>query len=169
MITTQLRFQPGNAKSFVSEREYTRAMSAVHQAVGIEWQSKMLPLHFKKSAQAKYAYKPRTSKYLEWKKKKWKQRRPMKNGQYVEGSGETDLVLSGDMRDMMLGPAVIRAFPTRVSINLTGPRYMTMRTNSNQPDKLLEVATTTERERVELAKVAETAFERMAAGWSRPY
>jgi len=126
----------------------------------------MLPDHFKKSTQGKYGYAKRSPKYLARKKKRWASRRPLKNGQYIEGSGETDNVLTGDMRDMLTRSNIVRAFPTRVSVNMEGPRYMTMRVyKANQPDKLKEISTTTQQERELLAKVMDRSLEQSAAGW----
>lgn len=152
-----------DARYFVSQRAWMRAMEKANQRVGEIFHTEMLPERFKKGAAQKYGYKPRSPKYLAWKLKKFKSRRPMRNGQYVEGSGVTDNVLSGDMRDQMTRAGVIRSFPTRVSVTMNGPRYMTMRTRGSQPDKLNEVFTTTEGERQRLAAEMEKVLEREAA------
>lgn len=155
-----------DASHFVTVRKFRAAATVANSELGREWHSTMLPDHFKKGTQDKYGYAKRKPRYVAWKKKKWASRRPLKNGQYVEGSGETDNVLTGDMRDTLTRGNIVRAFPTRVSVNMEGPRYMTMRVyKSNQPDKLKEISTTTQQERELLAKVMDRSLEQSAAGW----
>lgn len=153
-------------KHFVTARKFRAAATIANNKAGQEWHAEMLPDHFKKDAQKKYNYQRRTSKYLAWKKKKWASRRPLKNGQYIEGSGETDNVLTGDMRDLLTRTAVVRGYPTRVTVQMDGPRYITMRVyKSNQPKKLEEIQTTTPQERERLAKVMDDSLEHSAAAW----
>lgn len=151
-------------KEFTSRRAYTRAMTKAHEEVGKEWHTNMLPQHFTKEAAGKYKHKKRGTKYLKWKRKKWESRRPLKNGKYVKQGGEVDNVLSGDMKEMLMRVGVIRAFPTRTTVSMTGPRYVTMRNyKMNQPDKGQEIETTTREERERLADVADRSLEEAAA------
>jgi hypothetical protein len=153
-----------DASHFVTQKKFNAAMVQANSAIGQEWHAKILPRRFKKGSQVDN--KPRSTKYREWKKKRWASRRPLKNGQYIEGSGETDNVLTGDFRDLMTQSSVIRAYPTRVSVQTTAPRYISMRVwKANQPKKLEEVQATTAAERDHLARIADPIIERAAAGW----
>lgn len=154
-------------KEFVSRRAYVRSMTKAHEEIGKEWHTNMLPQHFTKGAASKYKHKARGTKYLKWKRKKWESRRPLKkSGKYVKMGGEVDNVLTGDMKEMLTRVGVIRAFPSRTTVSMTGPRYVTMRNyKMNQPDKGQEIETTTTQEREQLASIADKTLEREAAGW----
>lgn len=171
---------------FPSKRAYTKAMREAHQAQGIYYHTELVPGHFKVGASDKYAYARRSSKYLERKRRMWERRSRLPNGQYVEGSGLTDLVLSGDMRDQVTKKSVIRPYPTRVTIAMDGPRYMVMKTfdgdveravregwgygkgrrkkfsksrSGVQPDKQKEIQATTRQERDDLAAIADKILQ----------
>lgn len=176
-------------KDFVSIREYNRAKLDVHRAMGIEWHTKMLPQHFMPDAPKKYNHTPRSPAYLKRKRKMYERRWKTKSGQYVVGSGNTDNVFTGAMRDQLMRASTIRPYPRRVTIAMTGPRYVTMKVFTGdravarargwrygqnkrfsaragqQPDKRREITATTREERDRLADVADTILEQKAAGW----
>lgn len=155
-----------DASQFVSVRQFRAASTKAHSKMGEYWHSELLPKHFHRDAKTKYGHKPRSTKYLARKKGLAASQRQLKQGGTVQRGGEVDNVFTGFMERMLKGVGVVRAYPTRVSVNMTGPRYVTMRVfQSNQPDKFKEISTTTEQERVMLAEVVDKVLEQQAAGW----
>lgn len=131
----------------VAKRAFREMTRAGHQAQGKLWHSKHLPDHFRPGAAERYRHKPRTQKYLE-------QKRKLANRRKVRRGGKMDNVFTGHLEQMMRTAAEVRAFPTRVSITMTGPRYITMRPyKSNQPDKAKELTTVTHAQERELARI----------------
>ena len=180
-------------KDFVNVREYKKAMLDVHDAIGKKWHADMLPRHFYRGARQQYGHKQRSMAYVEKKKRMAARRQRIKgaDGQvgFVQRGGEVDNVFTGNLEKMLKRVSVIRAYPSRVTVNMTGPRYVTMRafqgnraeavakgwkygkgkaisaTAGQQPDKIKELTATTEQERRELAEIADKTLERAAAGW----
>lgn len=177
------------AKDFVSEREWNRAKIDCHQAIGKKWHTDMLDKHFHADAPSKYKHAPRSANYLKWKRIKAAKQRRLPGGGTVQRGGRIDNVYSGEMEKSLKRVGVIRAYPSRATLTMSGPRYMTMRVFTGdradavskgwtygkgkkfsqragkQPDKVKEITTTTEAERNELAAVADKQLERHAAGW----
>jgi hypothetical protein len=129
----------------VSIRAWRNGMREAWRTVGQHWQRYLLPRHFTRAASATYSYKPRKKKYLDKKK-----RLRLKYG------GEVDNVFTGRMEESLLLPARFIAFPTRVTIRMIGPRYMTFNPNtfkgSNQPNKPAELTRLTSDEREDLSR-----------------
>lgn len=140
----------------VSKRRWNAATKAGFEAVGAMWHEEMLPDHFLASASSRYHYRPRSRAYLARKLK--------------GGHGRDPLVYRGLMKELLTSSRITRAFPTRVTIRMIGPRYVTMRTISglaqnvqakirasrsakaltrtgSQPDKSKELTTVTSAER----------------------
>lgn len=178
------------ARDFVDEREFLEAMYDAHSAMGVEWHTRMLPWHWMPGAAEKYGHAPRSPAYLKRKRlmyeRRWRDRTTQK---YVQGSGTTDNLYTGLMREQLSRASTIRASRKRVTITMTGPRYITMKTfdgprhravregwtygkgkkfsatAGKQPDKAKEIAATTREERERLAVVADRKLEEKAAGW----
>lgn len=116
--------------------KYGRRLNAVTkeaQRVAAEhWAGRMLKEHFAPGAAEKYGYAPRTAKHERRKR------------------GKPPLVFGGLARAAILGPPYIRAYPTRVTIDLAAPSYFWARPPSNQPDKAAEVSRVTYQEQQEL-------------------
>lgn len=131
----------------VSIHAWRRISRSAHAAAGALWHSEMLPRHFDPVARNRYHYQPRTAKYLRRKQRAFAQ------GKAVAGA-DTPLVFTGLLRESLMRLGTVRGFPSRVSVRMSGPRYITMRPfQSNQPDKAAEVTRVTRQERSELAKV----------------
>jgi hypothetical protein len=116
----------------VAARRYREFSKRGFEVAAAWWHQALLPEHFQQFAAAKYRYKPRTKKYLD-RKRKLAERGIVKDG------GRLPLVFSGTMRDLMVRAAVIRGFPTRATLRMEAPRYVTFRPKANQPDKVAEV------------------------------
>lgn len=132
-------------------RKYTRAAKEAFAEMGALWHDKILPLHFERGAKHRYDYAPRTQKY--------RARRARKGV-----AGDTDMVFTGAMRDQMERFATIKAFPTRATVNVQAPSYMTLRPNtykgSTQPDKFSELSRMTNADFKQLETRLQTRIER---------
>ena len=130
-------------------REWRTIGRESHAEMGAYWHKHFLPLHFEMGANVrqKYKHKPRSGAYL-------KQKRRLAERGKVKKAGLVDNVFSGDMETLLKTLATIRGFPSRVTITMYGPRYITMRPHeSNQPDKAAEITTVTAAEQKKLASV----------------
>lgn len=164
------------------------------QALADHWHENMLDDHFKPQATAKYRHQLRGRSYR--KRKAWlaSQGRPWaKGGKPIIMGGVVDNVLTGYMREQLKQNAAIMAYPTRATLKMYGPRYMTMRvfrgdarrairegwtygrgqkfssrSGANQPDKVKEITTITSSQMRELAAVAETAVQRQLRSYRAP-
>ena len=132
----------------VSLRAWRREIvKPTNEDIGDYWHEKIFPRHFKPGAAQKYKHSKRTPGYL--KKKEALARR----GIVKRVSGQIqDNVFTGRMRADLKRSRIVRGYPTRVTIKMMGPRYVTMRVyKSNQPDKAAELSYITADEEKELA------------------
>jgi hypothetical protein len=121
--------------------------------VGHYWFQNFFPEHFKEGAKYKYRHRPRQTAYKR-NKVKLAQR-----GKVLMG-GTVDNVFSGRTMQALLGNiAIVRPFPSRVTVYMRGPRYLAtrFRTASNQPNKPKELTTVTRDEQRVLNRVARDA------------
>lgn len=131
-------------------RKFARCAKDAYAEMGSLWHDKILPLHFLKTAKHRYHYAPRSWKY------RLRRDPSMRPGSLPSDyanrkkgvAGDTDMVFSGDMRKQMQQFATIRAYPTRATVNVQAPTYMTLRPNtfkgSTQPDKFRELSQLTQ-------------------------
>jgi hypothetical protein len=140
----------------VSIRQWNEAMREAHAVQGRHWHETMLPRHFSLEARDRYGYQPRGKTYQFYKELAARGKGPFQHQGPVLEQGKMDLVFSGLLRRTMLDPARIRAFPSRVTVTMIGPRYITMRPfKTRQPDKAAEVTAVTPDEQRELDQVLE--------------
>jgi hypothetical protein len=106
----------------LSRRELHRVMRAAHRAMGVKWAIELLPEHFEPGAGNVFGYAKRTEKWLRRKER-------LKAAGRAEGGREDDLVFTGRLRREVLLTARfnINAYPTRVTIRMSGPVYFTLR------------------------------------------
>jgi hypothetical protein len=133
-------------------REITRGAYA---AVGQYWVDNYLMGHFEPGAGVKYRYKFRTRAYNRRKDLKRSQGKPMQRGNApVIAGSDTPNVLTGYMKREMTRSVVVRGFPTRATVYMYGPQYLSMRYRfKNQPNKPAEITTVRGDEREKLAQV----------------
>ncbi len=137
-------------------RQLSKYTKAAHQEVGYRWQIDMLPRHFTPAAASIYRHQRRTAAYLR-KKRRLARARP----DLVREGGQTDLVFTGLLKRLMKRRHQVRAYPSRVTIVMHGPRYLRMQPkNPRHPNKAREILTVLPSERRQLEEVAEKAFER---------
>jgi len=96
-----------------SSRALTRISRALHESLGEFWHKTLLPSHFTDRAAARYGYQPRTFKHRRRKRR--------------EGKRDIPLVYTGTMERLLTQYAQIRAYPSRFSVTMIGPRYVRMR------------------------------------------
>lgn len=132
----------------VARDSWREMQRAGMRAVGEYWFKEMLPRHFTPQAKHIYQHKPRSTKYID-RKRKLAQR-----GQAILG-GMVDNVLTGAVMNSVKNRAVIRGFPTRCTVYMHGPNYLRInfKAKSNQPNKKQEILTTTPKEAEVLKKV----------------
>lgn len=133
MIAMQFDMQvPEIVSQSLGKRAMDRAFRAAYEATGNVHHQKLIPRHFEKKRQDAYRDKPRSKGYAIAKAK-------------IAGKGkaaepDTDRVFSGLMKQSMCEFATVRSYPTRYTITMQAPRYMTMRPYKiNQPDKFKEI------------------------------
>jgi hypothetical protein len=115
-------------EGIVSQRAETRARKAYFQALGEHWVQDYLPLHFLPGNEARYRIKPRDEAYLEKKRKQYERAESANSDSIMSGlrsrvrmvlfGGEVPLVLHGDMSQDVQEHIVIKAYPTRCTIEM---------------------------------------------------
>jgi hypothetical protein len=127
----------------VSQRAWAEITRQAHGEMGEQWHREFLPLHFQAGARERYGYQSRSRGYLE------KKRRLFLRG-LSKGTELQDLVFTGEMRSLLTSYSLIRAYPSRASVEMVAPRYITfrpfdgpaeVRKASSQPNKMAEVTT----------------------------
>jgi hypothetical protein len=115
-------------EGIVSQRAETRARKAYFQCLGEEWVEDYLPLHFLPGNEARYRIQPRDEKYLEKKRQQAERAEHAHSNSVMSGvpsrvrmvlfGGQVPLVFSGDMSQDVQENVVIKAFPTRCTIEM---------------------------------------------------
>jgi hypothetical protein len=111
------------------------------------WHRTMLPKHFRASATSEYQYRRRSKKHLRQKRKRV--------------GHEIPLVYSGDMKRMLTRRSKVGGTAKRVSVTMSGPRYLYMRRkNTRMPDMAGEITSTTKAEERKLMSHLDRRVER---------
>ena len=129
----------------VTVRTWRELLRESHADIGDHWVRTMLPGHFERGAREKYGYAARSKGYLARKTNVWRKGKA--------APPFLDLVFSGDMRRVMLSVVSVRGFPSRTTITMVAPNYMTFRPKGNQPDKHAEVTRVTPAQERELSEL----------------
>lgn len=133
-----------NSDLGLTVRGQRAALKSTWDETGKLWQREFLPKHFKSGATSRYGYQHRTIKTVE--RKRW-----LASKGKVEDGGNTPLVWSGLMRRSMLGFRQRQAaYPTRVTINLVGPSYLSINYKPGRPHYAKEILTVNSEERREI-------------------
>lgn len=123
--------------TMLSKRARNRVLKGVFYAIGKKWTEDMLPEHFKVSAAAKYGYAKRSEKYVTRK--------------YREKRSATPLVYTGLLKRILLNFSQrVMAFPTRATVRLVGPSYLTINFKPGRPHLAREILAVTGQERQQL-------------------
>ncbi|MGE0605549.1 MAG: hypothetical protein AB7O62_00380 [Pirellulales bacterium] len=139
----------------ITVREWPQILRESHEEVGRFWHEKILPRHFGPGAERVYHYRRRTKKYRDYKAE--------------SGHGTVDLVWSGTLQTSLTEHATVKGFPSRVRVEMNGPKYIPKRPRTNkQPPLYEEVTRVTKTERKELAAILKQAILRRITakrGW----
>lgn len=121
----------------LARRKLHELFRAMHYAIGVEWTEKLLPEHFLPSAFQALGYQQRKPRYNLIKDRMFR-RGELHQGRRVIAGSETPLVLTGRLReDLLRSRNMIRAYPTRVTIDLIGPPYFTLRPRKSKTTILI--------------------------------
>lgn len=130
----------------LSGRAIQRLMKEVHHEVGQYWFDRMLKDHWASGAAERYGYQPRSAKYIRQKV------RAAKKGKALAG-GVVSLLYSGELRERIKEYADVRAYSTRVSVVMRGPKYVSMRPKKpGHPNMGEEITAVTPAQRQELVE-----------------
>lgn len=116
----------------VLEREHRNILKDSYEALAETWFEQLLPDHFQSYSGAKYGYQRRSRRYEE------RKQALARVGVAADG-GKTDLVLTGNSRDVMTRSVRIRASKDDASATVETPFYFPLRRNLSAPDKAAEV------------------------------
>lgn len=153
-IAFSVRIDESHADLF-SQRVQNEIHRAAFYEVGKRWQQKWLPRHFNQGNVRRYGYKRRSKS---WQRRK--QREAQSSGKVKKG-GRVALVYHGDAERLLEKRHAIRAFPTRATINMHGPRYVRMTPRGrNRPTLGKEITTVIDEELQDLNDVAEKALDK---------
>lgn len=138
----------------VARRRFGEMTRVANRAAVLVWHSQHLPRHFEPNAHYRYRHKARTAKYLKRKSK-------LAAAGLVERGGRVDNVYSGTLERMVRAWAQVRAFPSRATVTMSGPRYVTMKPKSaTRPHIAAELTTVTTDESQSMALRAEIELGR---------
>lgn len=143
------------------KRRWDKVKTAAHADAAEYWHKTCLPRHFRPGNRARYNLRPRSQKYQ--RRKEWlaTQSRVMQGRGAVQQGGKVDLVFTGAMARQLIQANTIRAYPTRATLAMFGPRYVTMRVHtSNQPDKAAEITQVRQDEAEQIAKKMDKRVEK---------
>lgn len=124
---------------FATERDRRQVLHAAFADAGHFWHKNYLPRHFKRGADTRYGYRPRTSAYAGGANRVGSKVRAATKGIAVEG-GLTPLVYRGLLRRSLTQGAVIRSFPSRFSVQMVAPDYAPQRQRTPKQPPLIEEA-----------------------------
>lgn len=135
-------------------REITRG---AYRAVGLHWVKTYLKGHFDVGAGQKYNYQFRGKQYRQRKDRAFAAGRPIqKGGAPVIAGSDRPNVLTGYMMREMMRNVIVRGFPSRATVIMLGPKYLSTRFHKKrQPDKPAEITKVREDERRDCGRVLE--------------
>lgn len=120
---------------YLSVRATRRVMKGAYEVIGKKWLEDYLPMHFHPIAPQRYGFTPRTAGTQK------KKRRLAERG-IVQDGGRLALVWSGVLRRAMLNHNHrVDAYPTRATIKLIGPSYLSINYKPGRPNMGREILT----------------------------
>lgn len=138
----------------ITVRGWREILKTAWRAVGDYWEEHFKMRHFGPDAPGRYGYKYRSVNYL---RKKWRYGALFPWS--IHDSGQTLLVYHGKLRAAVRPRHAPRAFPSRVTVEIPGPRYLQMTPRqSGRPNLGEELTRITDEEKAELEAVWLAAF-----------
>lgn len=140
---------------YLTVRQTRAVLKGTYAVIGRKWLEDYLPLHFHPIAPQRYGYAMRTGAT------KKKKKRLAAAGK-VEDGGRLDLVWSGVLKWAMLThDHRVDAYPTRATIKLIGPSYLSINYRPGRPNMAREILTVTPDEQKKLAEAGERRLDFM--------
>lgn len=134
-------------------RELHEVTRAAHFTMGYVWATELLPEHFQPSATQAFGYQQRTAKHN-------KHKRALAAIGQAQDGGNSPLVVSGRLRrDLLRARHMIRAYPSRVTIDLVGPNYWKYRRWPGSPDMVREVLAMSPRHEKVVGNAGDRGFD----------
>lgn len=131
----------------LSRRKRATILRGGHQKMGQHWIDQYLPLHWRTDAKTRYNHQPRRPGYIRAKRRR-------AGFGLVKRHGLVDNVYGGVMERMLRSQKTIRAFPTRATVVLSGPAYISLRPRDpKKPHKAKEISTVIPSEAADLTRV----------------
>lgn len=138
----------------VSARKLKEIMREAHRQQAESWHRRYARLHFEPIGRYRYAYQRRSPGYR-------KQKARLASVGKVEGGGEIDLVHSGLTRRKAMARPLIKALPTRATVQMATPSYVTMhRRRADRPDLAAEILKVVRPEQSRLGQEMQTKVEK---------
>jgi hypothetical protein len=154
IIGAVVKINPSLKELGFSGRAANRIWKEAHREAGQYWFDHFLGRHWDAGANEKYGYQPRTFGWL-----RAKQRIAAARG-YPAG-GKVPLLFTGTAREDLRRFALVRSFPSRVTVTMRGPLYITMNPRkAGRPNMGKEVTSTTIEERRKLTEIIRDSLER---------
>jgi len=150
----------------VAKRRWGLWTRDANRTVGDYWHRVFLPRHFQRGAGGRYRYASRGRKYEA--KKAWMAQAGRKvRGLPIAKRGFVPLVFTGEMERLLTRSRIIRVYPSRFTITMIGPRYVTMTPRSGRPWLAREATRITPEEEAKLTalwgRVIEEQYGRFSA------
>lgn len=131
-----------------SMRAVDRVLKALNWELANYWWRHFLKRHFEPGAAGKYGYQARTEQ--------WRARKRQLFERGYAKAPDQDLVFRGEMQENLGSYVDIRAYPTRFSATMHGPRYVTMTPRDpTKPNLGKEVTTLAPEEEDQMGRLAE--------------
>lgn len=146
----------------LSRRKRNNLLREGHREQGQAWLDLFMPLHWRADARDRYRHQARRPSYIRVK-------RARAGKGIVKRHGLVDNVYSGVMERLLRSSKTVQAYPTRATVKMHGPRYITMRPyKSGHPDKGKEISTVLPAERDVLQRVLQEKVNSGLAAMKAP-
>jgi len=138
----------------VTKRRWGSFTKIGNRAAADYWQTKFLPRHFARAAHGRYRYQDRRRQYRKKKRYYGRVGKAKKGGRVAQ-------VWTGLMERMFRRRHMIKAYPTRFTIHMIGPRYISMRPKDpRKPWKAAEIMTVLADEERAMGRIWKAAVQR---------
>lgn len=152
---------PDDRPEGVTVRAWRAMLKHANHAMAEYWVKHFVPLHFTRHSGRRYkggVYRPRSPEYM--------QRKERQRG-VAATSADQYLVWSGSLRRHVTKLAYIVLYPTRATVHMPTPSYISRRPRRGQPDIHHEVTTVIVTELKKLRQIGTRALRAVQAVYQR--
>jgi hypothetical protein len=124
----------------VAIRAWREVVRSSHRDIGLDWFHEKFSGHFEPGADARYHYKKRSQRYLDYKAKLFRDVGTVKVNRLrlqLQGSGQ-DLVLTGTLSHLLAATFDARGYPSRVTLTAEATVYAPQHQKKPGPDLIDE-------------------------------